>query len=420
MMLLWPLFQLRNAALVLELIAAAAPGPRAPSQVANPRPADVAIAPRIFLHDPALLLQEKARWRAERKMDPAVTGLLEEAAQALREKPFSVVDKTVLPPSGDKHDYLSLAPYYWPSPQGGLPYVMRDGEINPERDSIPDHRAFARICRLAETLGLAYFLTDEDKYAAHAALLLRTFFVAPATRMNPSLRFAQGVRGKEDGRASGIIDTAPIVTLVEGLGLLETSRSLTQADRNGLSAWMHDYLTWLQESELGRKEGRAGNNHGTWYDVQVVTLALATGRIDLGSETLSFARKRRIGRQIEPEGRQPEELRRTRAWHYCNFNLRALVLLASMGERVGVDLWHYQTPDGRSIRKAIDWLVPFALGEKPWALREVGGVKTEELAPILRQAARALKDDELAAAAAKLGRNRSDYLWLWLDWATLR
>jgi len=432
-MLLWPFLELANIAVALGLVAGTAghAPPADPSADAKARDAATGTAksgpdaaglkvPRIFAHDPALLAQEKARARSEHETGPALAGLLEEADRALREKPFSVVDKTVIPPSGDKHDYLSLAPYYWPGPKGGLPYVIRDGEINPERDSIPDHRAFARICRLAQTLGLAYFLTDQDKYAAHAALLLRAFFVAPATRMNPSLRFAQAVRGKEEGRAAGIIDTAPVVALVDGLGLLEPSPSLTKADRDGLRTWMRDYLSWLLQSDLGRKEGRARNNHGTWYDVQVVALALATGQIDLATETLSFARKRRIGRQIEPDGRQPEELRRTRAWHYASFNLRALVLLANLGERVGVDLWHYQTPDGRSIRKAIAYLAPFAVADKPWELAEIGGIKTEELAPILRQAAWALKDAELSAAADKLEPNRRDYLWLWLDWATLR
>ena len=82
---------------------------------------------------------------------------------------------------------------------------------------------------------------------------------------------------------------------------------------------------------------------------------------------LLFSRKRRIGREIEPDGSQPEELGRTRSWHYCVFNLRAFVELASLGDRAGVNLWLYTTPDGRSLRKAIDWLLPYALGQKPCA-----------------------------------------------------
>jgi len=375
-------------------------------------------APRIFLHDPATLARKKTRWQAEREAEPPLAHLLDEANQALGEKPFSIVEKSVLPPSGDKHDYLSLAPYAWPDPRNkpnGLPYVIRDGEINPERDGIADHRSLARICNLAETLGLAYFFSDDEKYASHAASLLRTFFVAPVTRMNPNLKFAQGIRGKEPGRPAGIIDAACIPHLIDGVGLLAPSKAWTQSDRQAMDAWFRDYLTWLRESDLGRKEGRAGNNHGTWYDLQVVSLALATGQTELASESLNFARKRRIGRQIEPDGQQPEELHRTRPWHYATYNLQAMVLLANLGERIGVDLWRYQTPDGRSIRKAIAWLLPFAVGKTSWSLRDIGGMQIAEFWPVVYEAASVLKDAELAAAAAKTSPDREHRLWLLLD-----
>jgi hypothetical protein len=318
--------------------------------------------------------------------------------------PFSITEKTVAPPSGDKRDYLSLAPYAWPDPRkaDGLPYVMRDGQTNPERDTIPDHKYVGRIVELSETLGLAYYFTGDEAYAAHAARLLRAFFLDEATGMRPNLDFAQGVRGKEPGRPSGLIDTAPLARLVDGVALLAGSRSLAEADRQGLTAWFRDYLTWLQQSDLGRREGQAKNNHGSWYDVQVVALALATGQNDLAQEVLHFAHKRRIGRQIEPDGRQPEELARTRSWHYSLYALQALVDLADLGDAAGVDLWRYQTPDGRSLAKAIDYLVPFALGEKAWPTPEIGGFRPGDLWPILRVAAARLSDARLAAAAARL------------------
>jgi hypothetical protein len=374
--------------------------------------------PRIFLHAPAALARHKARWIADRQHpEPALARLLDDARKALAEKPFSVTEKAVLPPSGDKHDYLSLAPYAWPDPRkpDGLPYITRDGQTNPERDSIPDHAYFSRIVSVTETLGLAYYLTGDESFAGHAALLLHTFFVKPATRMNPNLNFAQGVRRKENGRAAGIIDTASIARLVDGVGLLLGSPSLSQYDRDGLLGWFRDYLTWLRESELGRREGQAKNNHGTWYDVQIVSLALVTGQVDLARETLQFAHKRRIGRQIEPDGRQPEELQRTKSWHYSIYNLQAFVALANLGDRASVDLWTYETSDGRAIRKAIDYLIPFALGDKPWTTEEIGGLKPEALWPIVREAAFRLQDAKLAQAAASLGEHQEDRLWLFVE-----
>jgi len=387
-----------------------------PESVASPT--QVLRGPTIFLHAPAVLARHKASYLADRRHPkPALARLLDDARAALAVKPFSIVEKTALPPSGDRHDYLSLAPYAWPDPNkaDGLPYLTRDGLTHPERDSIPDHAYFTHLVELVETLGLAYWFTADEGYAAHAALLLRTFLVDPATRMNPSLNFAQGVRGKEAGRPAGIIDTAGIARLVDGVALLSDSRSLTAGDRDELQAWFRAYLSWLRESDLGRREGQAKNNHGTWYDVQIVTLALATGQTDLAREVLQFSHKRRIGREIEPDGRQPEELQRTRSWHYAIYNLQALVALANLGDAAGVDLWRYRTPDGRSIRKAIDYLIPFALGEQRWTTPELGGMKPEALWPVVHEAAYRLLDPRLAATAHHLGGSELDRVWLFLE-----
>lgn len=40
---------------------------------------------------------------------------------------YTVVNKAVLPPSGDKHDYMSMAPYWWPdeTKPDGLPIQVQ-------------------------------------------------------------------------------------------------------------------------------------------------------------------------------------------------------------------------------------------------------------------------------------------------------
>ena len=42
------------------------------------------------------------------------------------------------------------------------------------------------------------------------------------------------------------------------------------------------------------------------------------------------------------------------------FNLEALFDAASIADKLGMDLWNYETQDKRGIRKALDWLLPFA------------------------------------------------------------
>jgi hypothetical protein len=169
-----------------------------------------------------------------------------------------------------------------------------------------------------------------------------------------------------------------------------------------LQEWFTKFLVWMLESKNGRDESAARNNHGTYYDVQITSFALFLGRKDLARDTLQTARQKRIAAQIEPDGRQPLELARTKAWSYSVGNLDGLMLLARLGENVGIDLWNYTTSDGRSIRRALDYLVPFALSEQKWSYQQLGEWPPEMLFPLLRRAAIKYKDQEYQALAARV------------------
>lgn len=356
-----------------------------------------------LLLDARHLADVRARLRSgDKQLAAALAALERDAALAL--KPVSVMDKAVVPPSGDKHDYMSQAPYWWPDPAkpDGLPYVRRDGERNPEINRISDHDNLGRVINAVATLGLAYHLTGHERYAAHAARLLRVWFLDPATRMNPHLQFGQGIPGITLGRGIGIIETRNLGDLLDGVVLLAGSPAWTPADSAGLQAWMRAYATWLVESPHGRDESDNGNNHETWYDVQVAALALYTGQRDLARRTLETSRMR-IGRQIEPDGRQPRELARTRAFDYSAMNLSGFFALAALGERVGVDLWNHRTPDGRSLRQALEFLVPFAAGERPWTSKQITPFRPQAIHGLLRRAAVAWNEPRYGTLAAKIG-----------------
>ncbi len=348
--------------------------------------ADGGMMPRVFLLDAKQLQLTRQRVRdGDKSLTAAWARLEREAQKALSEGPFSVVNKSVTPPSGDKHDYMTQAPYFWPDPKSpnGLPYIRRDGERNPEINKITDHHSLDDLENSVETLALAYYFKGDEAYAAKAVQLLRAFFLESATRMNPNLEYAQFIPGVNTGRGIGLIETRGLTRVVDAIGLLAGSKSLTEADQRGLQDWFAKFLQWMQESKNGREESAAKNNHGTYYDLQVVSFALFLGKRDLAVRVLQEARQKRIATQIEPDGRQPLELARTKAWGYSNGNLDGLMLLATLGERVGVDLWNFQTNDGRSIRKALDFLTPIALGERKWQYQELGGVKPESLFPLL-------------------------------------
>jgi Alginate lyase len=361
--------------------------------------------PRVFLLDTAQLAQE--REMAEGHSDQADDFLKAARAEADKAKhagPFSVTQKTITPPSGDKHDYMSWAPYFWPNPNtpNHLPYIRRDGEHNPEIKQIPDHDNMFQMCSAVHALALGYYLTGSDDYAAHAALLLRTWFLDPATKMNPNLEFAQGIRGINTGRGIGLIESRALTQVVDGVGLLEGSKNWSAADDQSLHQWFTSFLEWMRTSQHGQDESRSKNNHGSYYDEQVADFALFVGKREIAEEVLKQVPEKRIAVQIEPNGAQPLELARTNSWGYSNFNLRALAELAILGKLVGVDLWQYQTADGRSMRKALDYLLPYATGEKPWPYQQITVMHRGDLAVPLREAAKAFHNPEYEAAAQKL------------------
>ena len=328
----------------------------------------------------------------------ALKKLIADADKALAVTPPSVMDKSKVPPSGDKHDYMSIAPYFWPNPatKDGLPYVRKDGKVNPEsRDESANDTIRARkVGAMAETLVLGYYFTGDEKYAEHAAKVLRTWFLDPATKMSPNFRFAQAVLGVNDGRGTGILEARELAAAADAATLLAGSKHWSAADQKSLEAWGNTYLDWLLKSKNGQDERAAKNNHGTWFDVQAAHWALVLGLKDKAREICLAAGPGRVGVQIQADGKQPLELARTTSFGYSCFNLRALGELADLSEHAGVDLWHYKTSDGRSIRTALDFLVPY-LGKnpKPWTMQQIHESKPEEVLPVLRAAGIAYGDE---------------------------
>jgi hypothetical protein len=360
--------------------------------------------PRLFVLSPTALATVKRRVaHADQRLVAAMKKLRAEADEALSAGPYSVTSGGVLPPSGDEHDYLSIGPYWWPDPEkdDGLPYIRRDGRVNPEfyeHDTVPR----GKMCDAVETLALAYYLTGEEKYASHAARLLRAWFLDEETRMNPHLQYGQAIPGRCTGRGIGLIDTLSFIDLLDAVGMLAGSEAWSARDRELLEAWFRQFLHWMLESRYGRDEAATKNNHGTWYDAQIAAYALFTGREDVATRVLREAAGKRIARQIEPDGRQPHELARTKSFSYSVMNLRGMFTLAALAERVDVDLWSYESVDGRSIRKAIDYLAHYVDNKDAWQHEQIGGVKLAGLYPLLRWAAIAYEEPKYQAAIGRL------------------
>ena len=348
------------------------------------------------------LVAAKARVRAgDTALAPAYARLLNDAKAALTAGPWSVTDKKRLAPSGDRHDYMSFGPYWWPDPSkpDGLPYIRRDGQVNPgSRGDESNSPSFKLMSSAVSTLALAYYFSDDEQYARRAALLLRTWFVDSATRMNPNLRFGQAIPGVTEGRGIGLIDTRDLSSLVDAIGLLRASRHWTPGDDRAMLDWAAEFLRWMRTSPQGQDESKATNNHGTWYDVQLVALAYFVGDTALASETIRTRTTRRIDEQILPDGRQPRELERTRSLSYSVFNLEAFTRLAELARFAGVDLWHRVPPEGGGIVTALRLVAPYTDTTRTWNGQQITPPDPLELLAPLRRAELALRDDSLHAA----------------------
>ena len=346
--------------------------------------------PRVFVLDGKTLLDNRQRVRAgDVKLRAALDRLIEDADAKLFAGPFSVTDKLEPPPSGDKHDYRSLGPYWWPDPEkaDGLPYIRKDGRVNPERGEVGDAARFKKMQEAVNTLATAWFFTGREEYAAHAARLLRAWYLDPARRMNPNMNYAQAIPGRCEGRGIGIVDASRQPMLIDAVGTLQGSKAWTDKDQQALVDWFEQFLEWMRTSPHGLDEHNTRNNHATQYDAQVASYALFIGKPEIARKVLQAVGARRIDTQIEPDGSQPYELRRTKSWGYSCANTRNFVRLAELGRNVHVDLWGYER-DGRSIKTAIDYLLPYATGEKEWTRTQILPFEPEKLLIPLLQAAR--------------------------------
>lgn len=309
---------------------------------------------------------DSVRRVATRTLRPHV---LAEAAWALRQAPITVTANHSPRSAGGPHDFFSEGDYWWPdsaNPAG--PYVQRDGLTNP--DNFTAHRlAMIRFSRIVGALASAYQLTGDEKYVRHALVHLRAWLLDPATLMNPSLLYAQAIKGRFTGRGIGIIDTIQLMEVAQGVLAMQQAKAFDAKDLAGIKQWFGQYLTWLTTHPYGQDELNAPNNHGTCWVMQVAAFARLTGNVQL----LDFCRTRYqtvlLPTQMAADGSFPQELKRTKPYGYSLFNLDAMVLICQILTDAAHPLWTYQTPDGRGIRRGIEYLYPYVADKAKWPLK---------------------------------------------------
>lgn len=346
--------------------------------------------------------------------------LLRKAEHALTLGPWSVCPKAFDPPSGDPHDYMSLSRYYHPNPAtaDGLPYIARDGLVNPEIGQY-DYGKLSQLVHTVQLLSVAYTFSHDERLAERVAHLLVVWFIEPATRMNPHLNFAQYIPGREgvagpptypprwvEGQAGrglfvsygGAIEGACLPLLLDALRPFQDSPSFSPALWNSLRAWFSSFLDWLLESPLGLDEKNTRNNHTLWYRVQVTSYAVFCGRRDFARSIIENDLPVLLDAQMAEDGSLPEECWRAIPMTYIYFALAAVFNLARLGEELGIaNIWRLQTARGRSILKGAQWFAHHLLVKPPGDGGHEDRSRVEALCRMLMSAAAAHYQDPVFA-----------------------
>ncbi len=268
--------------------------------------------------------------------------------------------------AGGKHDFYSEGDYWWPDPDHpDGPYIRRDGLSNP--DNFVDHRlAMIRFSRIVGALVSAWKLTGDEKYVQHALRHVSAWFIDADTRMNPSLLYAQAIKGRVTGRGIGIIDTIHLIEVAKALGILEEAGLLGKSVCQGTKKWFADYLAWLTTHPYGIEEMNAKNNHGTCWVMQVAAFASYTGNVKLIRQCADRYKTVLLPQQMAKDGSFPLEIERTKPYGYSLFNLDAMAAICSLLPKSGTDLWYDGMADGRSIGKGIQYMLPFVQDKGRW------------------------------------------------------
>jgi len=287
------------------------------------------------------------------------------ANRYLKDAPITVTASQSRRSAGGPHDYFSEGDYWWPDPANPSgPYIQKDGLSNP--NNFNDHRrALMRLSVEMPALVAAYTITKDRKYSTAATRHVRAWFIARSTMMSPSLRYAQAIHGRATGRGTGIIDTIHLVEVARALERLDGVKGWSRDDAEAARRWFADYLDWLTTDQYGKDERDATNNHATCWVMQVAAFAHYTGNQTLMDDCRTRF-KTVLVQQMAPDGSFPRELERTKPYGYSLFNLEAMATICQILSTPEDDLWAFELPDGRGMRKAMAYMAPYIKDKKSW------------------------------------------------------
>ena len=289
---------------------------------------------------------------------------------ALMQKPITITAERCERSAGGLHDFYSEGDYWWQNPDDpNGPYIQRDGQSNPQ--NFTAHRkAMIQFSQIIGSLASAYLITKNEKYVKQAFKHLNAWFINENTRMDPSLLYAQAIKGKATGRGIGIIDMIQMIEVAQGIRVMEKAKVVNSKDLTKIKQWFTDYLTWVTTHQYGIDEREAKNNHGTCWVMQVAIFAKLTDNQELIEYCKNRFKNVLLPNQLKADGSFPLELARTKPYGYALFNLDAMTTTCHILSDSKENLWDYTLSEGQNLRKAIEFMYPFIADKNTWTFKK--------------------------------------------------
>lgn len=288
--------------------------------------------------------------------DSEVSSFVTAVYKRLNEEPHSVMEKKHSY-SPNPHDYCSLAPYSWPDDDPNKPYVTKDGLINPERNEY-DRPRLTQFALLLKQLGIAYYITHDSRFFERFESVLNIWFICPQTYMEPNMEYAQVVKGRNDnkGQYYGLVDMLEFTNIIESILLVNSIKRIDNNLLVQLREWFTSFLDWLFTSNQWAQLSVSNNNIITGSYVAIIEMANFVGNTELANRMTKDFSDRILYTQIDEDGKQPAELKRTIGFGYSVNNLSYIVDFCLIAENAGV---HFYRDNQRIIDSAFEYLFQF-------------------------------------------------------------
>lgn len=264
------------------------------------------------------VLEEQKPWKI------AYDNLMVDANTALNANIQSVTYGGPIPPSGDIHDEYT---------------------IDSDRT---DYSALINVSKYVRSLGLAYAITGNSKYAEKALVFIRKWTIDPDTKMNPKFT-TYGSRIELSITMPGMFYGADLIWNYPGWD----------------NAEKEEFKKWTRQMIASAKTWSAEQNFENWRLVFISSASIITE--DQNSRNYAFAKwKDIISSQMDTDGKMVLELNRETSLSYSLYAVNAMIQTAEIARHYGVDLYNYKLEDGRGLELALDYHARYVINPSLW------------------------------------------------------